>query len=45
MEDRILIVDSEKMIYSIKARRLVKEGYACVTANDGREALDDGKCP
>ena len=39
MENRILIVDDEKMIYSIVARRLAKEGYACVMANNGREAL------
>lgn len=40
MEDRILIVDDEKMTYSVVARRLAKEGYACVMANNGREALD-----
>ncbi len=39
MENRILIVDDEKMIYSIIARRLAKEGYPCVMANNGREAL------
>lgn len=39
MEDRILIVDDEKMIYSVVAQRLAKEGYACVMANNGREAL------
>ena len=39
MEERILIVDDEKMIYSILARRLAKEGYSCTMANDGREAL------
>jgi putative two-component system response regulator len=39
LEDRILIVDDEKMIYSVVARRLAKEGYACVMANNGREAL------
>ena len=27
------------MIYSVIARRLAKEGYACVMANNGREAL------
>jgi len=42
LEDRILIVDAEKMVYSIIARRLAKEGYAFVMANNGREALDDG---
>jgi DNA-binding response OmpR family regulator len=40
MEEQILIVDDEKMIYSIIAQRLAKEGYACVMANNGREALD-----
>ena len=39
LEDRILIVDDEEVICSILARRLTREGYACVTANDGREAL------
>jgi len=39
LEDRILIVDDEEVICSIFARRLTKEGYACVTANNGREAL------
>ncbi len=39
MEDRILIVDDEAMICSILSRRLVKEGYSCVTARNGREAL------
>jgi len=39
MENRILIVDDEKMIYSLLARRLAKEGYNCVMANNGREAL------
>jgi putative two-component system response regulator len=39
LEERILIVDDEKMIYSVIARRLANEGYACVMANNGREAL------
>jgi putative nucleotidyltransferase with HDIG domain len=39
LEDRILIVDDEEVICSILARRLTREGYTCVTANDGREAL------
>lgn len=39
MVDRILIVDDERLICSILAQRLSKEGYACVTANDGTEAL------
>jgi putative two-component system response regulator len=39
LEDQILIVDDEEIICSILARRLTREGYACVTANNGREAL------
>ena len=39
MVDRILIVDDEKMIYSLVAQRLAKEGYSCMMANNGREAL------
>ena len=39
LEQRILIVDDEKMIYSVLARRLTREGYACMMANNGREAL------
>src|SRR4030042_5174521 len=39
MEDHILIVDDEKTIYSVIARRLAKEGYPCVMANNGRKAL------
>jgi putative two-component system response regulator len=39
LEDRILIVDDEPMICDILARRLSREGYVCVTANNGREAL------
>ena len=40
MEERVLIVDDEEMICSILARRLGREGYSCVTANNGREALN-----
>jgi len=39
MEDRILIVDDEEMICDMLSRRLTKEGYCCVTAHSGREAL------
>ena len=39
MDNRILIVDDEKMICSVLAQRLAKEGYNCVTAYNGREAL------
>jgi putative two-component system response regulator len=40
MEDRILIVDDEPTICSLIDRRLTREGYSCVTANNGKEALD-----
>jgi putative two-component system response regulator len=42
MEERILIVDDEENICNILARRLTGEGYLylCVTANNGREALN-----
>jgi putative nucleotidyltransferase with HDIG domain len=40
LENRILIVDDEEHICSILARRLTKEGWSCVTANDGEEALN-----
>jgi DNA-binding NtrC family response regulator len=39
VEDRILIVDDEPMISDILARRLAKEGYACIRAKNGKEAL------
>jgi putative two-component system response regulator len=39
LENRILIVDDEPMICDILARRLSREGYICVTANNGREGL------
>ncbi len=39
VEDRILIVDDEEMISSILSRRLIQEGYSCVTAHNGKEAL------
>ena len=39
MEDRILIVDDEELICRLLAQRLKGEGYSCVTANNGREAL------
>jgi len=40
VEDRILVVDDEEMICSILARRLTREGYSCVTAPNGKEALN-----
>jgi putative nucleotidyltransferase with HDIG domain len=39
MEERILIVDDEEMICSVMSRRLTREGYLCVTALNGKEAL------
>ncbi len=39
MEKQILIVDDEEMIQSLLAQRLGKEGYSCVVANNGKEAL------
>jgi len=39
MEERILIVDDEEMICSMFSRRLTREGYSCVTAQNGKEAL------
>jgi putative nucleotidyltransferase with HDIG domain len=38
-EDRILIVDDEVVICNVLERRLTKEGYFCVTAHNGKEAL------
>jgi putative two-component system response regulator len=39
LDNRILIVDDEEMICSLLVRRLTKEGYSCLTATRGREAL------
>jgi len=39
-KDHILIVDDEEHICTILSRRLSKEGYSCLTANNGTEALD-----
>lgn len=38
-EDRILIVDDEEIICHVLERRLTKEGYLCITAQNGKEAL------
>lgn len=40
MEDQILIVDDEKIICSVIAQRLTREGYSCVTAHNGKEAFE-----
>jgi len=38
-EDRILIVDDETEVCTLLAKRLSREGYSCVTAYNGKEAL------
>ena len=40
MEDQILIVDDEEMVSNVIVRKLTREGYACLTARNGREALN-----
>jgi len=40
VEDQILIVDDEKIICSVIAQRLTREGYSCVTAQNGKEAFE-----
>ena len=37
--DRILIVDDEKGICDLLAQRLSLEGYSCLIAHNGKEAL------
>ncbi len=37
--DRILIADDEKVICSMLSQRLMREGYLCVAAHTGKEAL------
>ena len=39
VEDRILIADDEEMICTVLSQRLTQEGYSCITANNGKEAL------
>jgi DNA-binding NtrC family response regulator len=39
LDDRILVVDDDELIRSILAERLTIEGYSCMTAGNGREAL------
>jgi putative two-component system response regulator len=39
MEELILIVDDEKMVCSLLAQGLSREGYSYLTANNGREAF------
>jgi len=40
VEDQILIVDDEKIICGVIAQRLTREGYSCVTAQNGKEAFE-----
>lgn len=40
---KILIVDDEKSVREVVSRKLTKLGYDCVTASDGRAALDLAK--
>ncbi len=40
MEGEILIVDDEKIICGVIAQRLTREGYLCVTAQNGKEAFE-----
>ncbi len=37
---KVLIVDDEESIRSILSRKLEAEGYSCMTASDGQEAVD-----
>lgn len=39
-EERILIVDDEKVICEVLHRRLTKEGFICISAHNGKEALN-----
>jgi DNA-binding response OmpR family regulator len=36
----VLVVDDEEPIRNLVARRMLKAGYACVTAENGERALD-----
>jgi putative two-component system response regulator len=39
VEDRILIADDEAVICHMISQRLTQEGYSCITADNGKEAL------
>ncbi len=39
MQNRILIADDQKMICAMLSKRLTLEGYSCVTAHSGKDAL------
>jgi putative nucleotidyltransferase with HDIG domain len=38
--DRILIADDEEIICAVLSQRLTREGYSCVTAHNGKDALN-----
>lgn len=40
MEHRILIADDEEIICAVLSQRLTREGYSCVTAHNGKDALN-----
>lgn len=40
MADRILIADDEEIICAVLSQRLTREGYSCVTAHNGKDALN-----
>ena len=40
VEDQILIVDDEKITCNVIAQRLTREGYLCVTAQNGKEGFE-----
>jgi putative two-component system response regulator len=40
VEDRILIADDEEIICAVLSQRLTREGYSCVTAHNGKDALN-----
>ena len=37
----LLLVDDESEVTSILSKRLIRRGYACKTAGNGQEALDE----
>jgi len=40
VEHRILIADDEEIICAVLSQRLTREGYSCVTAHNGKDALN-----
>ena len=40
MEHQILIADDEEIICAVLSQRLTREGYSCVTAHNGKDALN-----